>query len=168
MTRLFEGKLIKSSKLSLQRPSITNREHSSAGSEHLPYKQRVRGSNPFAPTKIKDGNRSSFSFIFRCAVYCALPREHSSAGSEHLPYKQRVRGSNPFAPTENEDDSKSSFLFCAFSRCRAEDEMQSRGLKSSFCFLCLWSCASTRHCRNKQKPAALLFISAFRSILPRA
>ena len=39
-------------------------------------------------------------------------------------------------------------------------EMQSRGLKSSFCFLCLWSCASTRHCRNKQKPAVLLFISA--------
>ncbi len=28
------------------------REHSSAGSEHLPYKQRVRGSNPCAPTKV--------------------------------------------------------------------------------------------------------------------
>ena len=27
------------------------REHSSAGSEHLPYKQRVHGSNPCAPTK---------------------------------------------------------------------------------------------------------------------
>ena len=26
-------------------------EHSSAGSEHLPYKQRVTGSNPVAPTK---------------------------------------------------------------------------------------------------------------------
>jgi hypothetical protein len=26
------------------------REHSSAGSEHLPYKQRVGGSNPSAPT----------------------------------------------------------------------------------------------------------------------
>ena len=26
------------------------REHSSAGSEHLPYKQRVTGSNPVAPT----------------------------------------------------------------------------------------------------------------------
>ena len=37
-------------RLPLQRPSITKREHSSAGSEHLPYKQRVRGSNPFAPT----------------------------------------------------------------------------------------------------------------------
>jgi hypothetical protein len=29
------------------------REHSSAGSEHLPYKQRVRGSNPCAPTTTK-------------------------------------------------------------------------------------------------------------------
>ena len=28
----------------------TLREHSSAGSEHLPYKQRVTGSNPVAPT----------------------------------------------------------------------------------------------------------------------
>ncbi len=27
------------------------REHSSAGSEHLPYKQRVTGSNPVAPTQ---------------------------------------------------------------------------------------------------------------------
>ncbi len=27
------------------------REHSSAGLEHLPYKQRVRGSNPCAPTQ---------------------------------------------------------------------------------------------------------------------
>ena len=29
-------------------------EHSSAGSEHLPYKQRVTGSNPVAPTKVSD------------------------------------------------------------------------------------------------------------------
>jgi hypothetical protein len=29
------------------------REHSSAGSEHLPYKQRVTGSNPVAPTSKK-------------------------------------------------------------------------------------------------------------------
>src|SRR5438270_12974889 len=30
-------------------------EHSSAGSEHLPYKQRVRGSNPCAPTQYRKG-----------------------------------------------------------------------------------------------------------------
>ncbi len=34
--------------------AVPKREHSSAGSEHLPYKQRVGGSNPSAPTlKIK-------------------------------------------------------------------------------------------------------------------
>ncbi len=31
------------------------RELSSAGSEHLPYKQRVTGSNPVVPTPIKKG-----------------------------------------------------------------------------------------------------------------
>ena len=31
--------------------SQTKREFSSAGSEHLPYKQRVGGSNPSTPTK---------------------------------------------------------------------------------------------------------------------
>jgi hypothetical protein len=30
---------------------LRERELSSAGSEHLPYKQRVTGSNPVAPTK---------------------------------------------------------------------------------------------------------------------
>jgi hypothetical protein len=35
--------------------AVLKREHSSAGSEHLPYKQRVRGSNPCAPTEIKKG-----------------------------------------------------------------------------------------------------------------
>ena len=59
---------------------------SSAGSERLPYKQRVGGSNPSAPT-----------------IRNLLPdvkRALSSAGSERLPYKQRVGGSNPSAPTE--------------------------------------------------------------------
>ncbi len=32
--------------------AIPIREHSSAGLEHLPYKQRVTGSNPVAPTKV--------------------------------------------------------------------------------------------------------------------
>ena len=61
------------------------REHSSAGLEHLPYKQGVTGSNPVAPTKTK--------------FFHTLIREHSSAGLEHLPYKQGVTGSNPVAPT---------------------------------------------------------------------
>ena len=36
----------------LQNPGV-KWELSSAGSEHLPYKQRVTGSNPVAPTKQK-------------------------------------------------------------------------------------------------------------------
>jgi hypothetical protein len=38
------------------------RELSSAGSEHLPYKQRVGGSNPSAPTKMPPRNRGLFYF----------------------------------------------------------------------------------------------------------
>jgi hypothetical protein len=33
------------------------REISSAGSEHLPYKQRVTGSNPVSPTNSRKGFR---------------------------------------------------------------------------------------------------------------
>ena len=40
------------------------RVFSSAGSEHLPYKQRVGGSNPSTPTK-PDG--SPLGFLFICA-----------------------------------------------------------------------------------------------------
>ena len=67
----------------------TTRALSSAGSERLPYKQRVGGSNPSAPTpQVLNGNIS----------LCKM-RALSSAGSERLPYKQRVGGSNPSAPT---------------------------------------------------------------------
>ena len=59
---------------------------SSVGSERLPYKQRVGGSNPSAPTPFF--NEASPQL-----------RALSSVGSERLPYKQRVGGSNPSAPT---------------------------------------------------------------------
>lgn len=36
------------------RQTVVKGEHSSVGLEHLPYKQRVMGSNPFAPTKLRD------------------------------------------------------------------------------------------------------------------
>ena len=39
------------------------REFSSAGSEHLPYKQRVGGSNPSTPTRKKG---SKFGALFSC------------------------------------------------------------------------------------------------------
>ena len=41
---------IKKQLLSLQHQN-RKRDFSSAGSEHLPYKQRVNGSNPLSPTK---------------------------------------------------------------------------------------------------------------------
>ena len=48
---------------------ILKRELSSAGSEHLPYKQRVGGSNPSAPTK------ASVSEAFLILV-CRNPELH--------------------------------------------------------------------------------------------
>ena len=44
---------------------IKKREFSSAGSEHLPYKQRVGGSNPSTPTKVLQ----SEDFFILC-LYC--------------------------------------------------------------------------------------------------
>ena len=44
------GELKKSSTFA---PELNVRVLSSAGSEHLPYKQRVTGSNPVGPTKIQ-------------------------------------------------------------------------------------------------------------------
>ena len=41
-------------------PSLSEREFSSAGLEHLPYKQRVGGSNPSTPTKSRRLSKSSF------------------------------------------------------------------------------------------------------------
>jgi hypothetical protein len=37
---------------------------SSAGSEHLPYKQRVGGSNPSSPTRKKDVSFGILFFVF--------------------------------------------------------------------------------------------------------
>ena len=63
-------------------------ELSSAGSERLPYKQRVGGSNPSAPTRLQPSRK----MVFLC-------REHSSVGLERLLDKQEVSGSNPLVPT---------------------------------------------------------------------
>ncbi len=37
---------------------------SSAGSEHLPYKQGVTGSNPVPPTRKKDSRMAVFFYLF--------------------------------------------------------------------------------------------------------
>ena len=93
------------------------REHSSAGLEHLPYKQGVTGSNPVAPTKTEK--------VLSENLLRNLPeperqremeetREHSSAGLEHLPYKQGVTGSNPVAPTILRSQNK---FFIVYFKC---------------------------------------------------
>ncbi len=47
-----------------ERVQVLTREHSSVGLEHLPYKQRVGGSTPSAPTKSDSVSTGSlFSFI---------------------------------------------------------------------------------------------------------
>ena len=46
------------------------REFSSAGLEHLPYKQRVGGSNPSTPTKL----RPLFSGLFLCSLTNSVSR----------------------------------------------------------------------------------------------
>ena len=66
-------------------------ELSSAGSERLPYKQRVGGSNPSAPTT-ENQPLTVMQVVFLC-------REHSSVGLERLLDKQEVCGSNPHVPT---------------------------------------------------------------------
>ena len=45
-------------------PNRKKREHSSAGLEHLPYKQRVRGSNPCAPTQYRKGFQEIETFFY--------------------------------------------------------------------------------------------------------
>ena len=77
-------------------------ELSSAGSERLPYKQRVGGSNPSAPTRLQPSRK----MVFLC-------REHSSVGLERLLDKQEVSGSNPLVPTDEKSLSGfSGRLFC--------------------------------------------------------
>jgi hypothetical protein len=43
---------------------LGKREISSAGSEHLPYKQRVTGSNPVSPTTDKQPLSSNTEWLF--------------------------------------------------------------------------------------------------------
>ena len=91
------------------------RAFSSAGSEHLPYKQRVGGSNPSTPT-------SNFSLVLTSIAFWAF----SSAGSEHLPYKQRVGGSNPSTPT-SKSQLKTNFPFGRLAQLVQSICLTSRG-----------------------------------------
>ena len=64
----------------LQRKTEKDRAFSSAGSERLPYKQRVGGSNPSTPTQEKEKiSRSLLLFCFPAFAYrgsCAQAMEY--------------------------------------------------------------------------------------------
>ena len=52
------------------------REYSSAGLEHLPYKQRVLGSNPCTPTNKRSDCESGRFFLFISLLRVANPFHH--------------------------------------------------------------------------------------------
>ena len=97
-------------------------ELSSVGSERLPYKQRVGGSNPSAPTRLQPSRK----MVFLC-------REHSSVGLERLLDKQEVSGSNPLVPT-----SRKAFrirfgrLFCRHCGNAAQEKDGYAGIRLLF------------------------------------
>ena len=62
--------------------------HSSAGSEHLPYKQRVLGSNPCASTKPLQVRRGFFIYIhfmfYLYILYSAFPANGNLASTSYF------------------------------------------------------------------------------------
>ena len=54
---------------SLFQERSNKRAFSSAGSEHLPYKQRVGGSNPSSPTTSTNGFRKFLGTVFFIGSY---------------------------------------------------------------------------------------------------
>ena len=69
-------KNLRVTKKALPLHSLFAREFSSAGLEHLPYKQRVGGSNPSTPTLIQKSVNQAFSlnglFLF-VREFCPIP-----------------------------------------------------------------------------------------------
>ena len=68
-----------------ERNSVLIREHSSVGLEHLPYKQRVGGSTPSAPTKNYEmpfqKSEEAFSFVYLCSECQKVSSRLRSMGS---------------------------------------------------------------------------------------
>ena len=60
----LSAKNLRVTKKALPLHSLFAREFSSAGLEHLPYKQRVGGSNPSTPTKSRRLIQVVFFFVF--------------------------------------------------------------------------------------------------------
>ena len=97
-------------------------ELSSVGSERLPYKQRVGGSNPSAPTRLQPSRK----MVFLC-------REHSSVGLERLLDKQEVSGSNPLVPTSRKAFRiRSGRLFCRHCGNAAQEKDGYAGIRLLF------------------------------------
>jgi hypothetical protein len=64
--------------------ALTTRAVSSAGSEHLPYKQRVGGSNPSLPTRV-ESHEEPVSQRLTGFLFCTLPLPLSLACSPPAP-----------------------------------------------------------------------------------
>jgi hypothetical protein len=94
------------------------REISSAGSEHLPYKQGVTGSNPVSPTKEKPFRKLRGFFYFR---------EFSSVGLEHYLDKVGVAGSSPVTPTKEKPFRKLIGFFCVYGSVEVPEILLSVG-----------------------------------------
>jgi hypothetical protein len=78
-------------------------ELSSAGSEHLPYKQGVAGSNPAVPTRKTPYFDGVFAFILMILLKCRFRASRLTVG--------RVAGSNPAVPTRKTPYSDGVFAF---------------------------------------------------------
>jgi putative endonuclease len=69
------------------------REHSSVGLEHLPYKQRVRGSNPCAPTNTSY-NYGVFSFMYIVYILYSVTRDKYYIGFTGDKIEERLNKHN--------------------------------------------------------------------------
>ena len=77
------------------------REHSSVGLEHLPYKQRVGGSTPSAPTRKDFRFYSEVFFIFLC---CPQSAERDVDGLLHLPRLHAEQDEDALGAGHEEED----------------------------------------------------------------
>jgi 2,3,4,5-tetrahydropyridine-2,6-dicarboxylate N-succinyltransferase len=66
--------------------AVLSRKHSSAGSEHLPYKQRVRGSNPCASTPKVSEFGDFFTLWRSCLARLYYFRQH-----KHISYQMELQ-----------------------------------------------------------------------------
>ncbi len=78
---IFHKIFANNKKLSIFAPRTT-REISSAGSEHLPYKQGVTGSNPVSPTKKASSEMMGLFFesLFVFIYFSPLPEINITMG----------------------------------------------------------------------------------------